>query len=231
MGTDTIGGRVAYMLSLIGISGRELARRAGISQSIVSKIVNDEQDSTRYLPELAEVLGCRLAWLARGVGSVTDVSDSDKVAADSASSDRYVMLHRWLDPRCMLGPRYGDSSAQEMAPIEVPRSVFDRQTIDLSQTFGDVSPDDAMADGISVGDELAISTSQRDARVHPPGSVFAIRSGDRLRYRAITHTALDDVVLIATHPDKRRYPDETYSAEDAQKIEIVGRVFWRGGDK
>lgn len=226
---ESLGSRLAYALALREMSGRRLAEKVGVSSSIISKTINGKQGAPACLPEIAEVLGVRLAWLARGAGPVTEFSERGRMS--DPGSDSQVMLYRWIDPRCRFGPRYGDGEAQEFPPIAIARAVLDRQNLEETTCFGDQAPDDSMADGILTGDDLCIDTEQRDPTVAPPRAVFAIRFGKRLIYRRVSVSVLGDVTLVCTSADKLAFPDQHVPASRASDVEIVGRMVYSGGDK
>jgi len=227
MDKGTIGSRLNRALAVAGLSGRQLAIRLGVSTSIISKVRNDQQGSTTYLPDIAEIVGVRLAWLARGKGPMTDDDDVDTIAAQSQNTD--VMLYRWMDARCSHGPNFGNKEG-ELPQVAIPASVFQRQKLAISDCFGDTAIDDAMADGVRIGDDLCISATERNPRDADPESVFAIRYADRLIYRHVLVSVLGDMTLECSNPNKRAYPDQHVPADRTGEIQIVGRMAWRGGD-
>jgi len=50
---SSIGARIRRRLLELGISQSELARRAGVSQSVINDLINGRQDKTRFVPEIA----------------------------------------------------------------------------------------------------------------------------------------------------------------------------------
>jgi transcriptional regulator with XRE-family HTH domain len=62
-----MGARLRAARKAAGMNQEQLAERAGINQSTVSDIENDEQ-GTAYAPELAAPLGVEALWLKTGKG-------------------------------------------------------------------------------------------------------------------------------------------------------------------
>lgn len=85
MGTPTdLGHRLRFSIDRAGISMSEAARRVGLSQAAISKLVSGQTSGSKHLYALAQVLGVNPIWLAQGTGSpdVTTVTDSGQLNRD-----------------------------------------------------------------------------------------------------------------------------------------------------
>lgn len=67
-----MGDRLRSARSALGLSARELSRLAGLSPTHVSGLESGPRVhmEARVMAALAEVLGCSLDWLVRGVGEL-----------------------------------------------------------------------------------------------------------------------------------------------------------------
>jgi SOS-response transcriptional repressor LexA len=68
---QTIGDRVRLMLESNRMTQTELAKKAGVTQAMVSSLVNNQQETSKRLPEIAAALGVTSDWLATGTGPKT----------------------------------------------------------------------------------------------------------------------------------------------------------------
>lgn len=66
--TDTIQNRLKDARREKGLTQREVADRAGISQPTYSALEGKDGTGSKHLPKIAEVLGVRVRWLYSGEG-------------------------------------------------------------------------------------------------------------------------------------------------------------------
>ncbi len=93
------------------VSQRQLAKRSGLSQQLISKLENGLVESTTEVFRLAEALGVDARWLATGKGE-----DS---AADGPAIRAYVPLISWVAAghwREVADP-YPPGQSETMAPV------------------------------------------------------------------------------------------------------------------
>jgi len=64
--SKSIGSRIKARRKELNISQRQLAEMAGTSQTIISKLETDGNDSSRYLVKIANALQCEPYWLESG---------------------------------------------------------------------------------------------------------------------------------------------------------------------
>ncbi|WP_237612720.1 helix-turn-helix domain-containing protein [Proteus sp. G4417] len=69
---DTLAERLSRAMSLRDISQGELARKVGMSQPAIFKLVNGETKTSRKIVEIALALEVNPAWLQCGEGEMTD---------------------------------------------------------------------------------------------------------------------------------------------------------------
>ena len=65
---NTLADRIRERMSALQLTQEAVAKRAGITQTTVHKLVTGKAQTTRKGPELARVLECDLDWLLTGKG-------------------------------------------------------------------------------------------------------------------------------------------------------------------
>lgn len=67
-----ISDRIRIRRIKLGMTQRELAKRVGVSRQTIQAIEYEKSDRTRFLPDIAEVLGCSVEWLVYGTEKHND---------------------------------------------------------------------------------------------------------------------------------------------------------------
>lgn len=67
-----ISDRIRARRVSLGISQRALAKRVGVSRQTIQAIEYEKSDRTRFLPDIAEALGCSVEWLVHGTEKHND---------------------------------------------------------------------------------------------------------------------------------------------------------------
>jgi len=62
----TLGERIRYMRSVLGISQSELAKKANISQPVISGLESGKGQTSGHTPSIADALGVNAYWLETG---------------------------------------------------------------------------------------------------------------------------------------------------------------------
>jgi SOS-response transcriptional repressor LexA len=88
----SLGSRLKQAREAAGISQRELARRSGLSQQLISKLENGLVESTTEVFPFAEALGIDPRWLATGRGEMLPQTD----AAGEVSVVAFLPLISWV---------------------------------------------------------------------------------------------------------------------------------------
>lgn len=72
----TFGNRLRDARKKMKLSQEAVAKRVGMSQSLISELENDEYPTSGYTPKLARLYKVNASWLADGVGS-REISDAE----------------------------------------------------------------------------------------------------------------------------------------------------------
>jgi transcriptional regulator with XRE-family HTH domain len=67
-GMTTLANRIKGEMNRLGITQEVLAEKAGVSQSLIHKLISGKALQSRKLPQIAAALGVNTDWLASGKG-------------------------------------------------------------------------------------------------------------------------------------------------------------------
>lgn len=210
--------RISSLLSERGISQAELARRVGVAQQTIHKLVTGGARSSSHLHRIARELGTSADYL-------TGETDDPTQGAALAPSPKEVAEQLDLVSIEQIDLAYGLGATFADGPIGSELMHFPRQWVDaitssppalLTWTRG---RGDSMLPTINDGDLILLDRSQR--RVTEQDALWAFTVGDlaaikRLRIKG------DRVVVLSDNPAVP--PDE----ERIDEVNIVARVVFVG---
>ncbi len=212
--------RLALRMRELGISQAELARRVGISQQAIGKLVNGSSRSSPNIGRIAQELGTTPAFLA---GQVDDPEEgamllpTEDVIAD--------MLDLVTIDEIDLAFGLGETFTDQM-PIETTQRRFPRAWL---ATLTDAPPahlvfargkGDSMMPTLLDGDIVLIDKTQRAFREQDV--LWALTMGDAAMIKRLRNRPSGRIAILSDNP---MIPaDEVASNE----INIVGRVVFIG---
>ncbi len=213
-----IADRLNDLIRERGLSQAEVARRVGVSQQAVGKLVFGGSSGSRHLHVIARVLGTSPAYLT----GETDDPSADAVpvptAADIAEHLDLVEVVS-IDANYGLGGTFIGPDVDETV-LHFPRAFIESITLSppVSLTWAR-GRGDSMFPTIGDGDLVLIDRSNRTPREQD--ALWALTVGEmamikRLRVRGETVTILSD--------NDRVPPDQAH----ADEVNIVGRVVFVG---
>jgi len=198
-----------------GIS--EFVRRSGRARATVDRWANAQTaPSLLDLIDIARICGVSLEWLIDGSGS------SDNVSKKSDQPQTEVVQIPILDARAEAGAgieNYLDGnivgyfafSAAELRSLGVEPANVRALRID----------GDSMRPTVADGRMALMDISKRDLI---DSKVYVLRAPDGLRAKRIQRKMDGRVVLVSDN--KELYAPEEISAADAERITVIGRLFW-----
>lgn len=210
--------RISSLLSERGISQAELARRVGVAQQTIHKLVSGGARGSSHLHRIARELGTTADYLT---GETNDPSEG----AALSQSPKEIAEQLGLVGIEQIDLAYGLGATFADGPIGAELMHFPRQWVDaitssppalLTWTRG---RGDSMFPTINDGDLILLDRSQR--RVTEQDALWAFTVGDlaaikRLRIKG------DRVVILSDNPTVP--PDE----EPIDEVNIVARVAFVG---
>lgn len=185
-----------------------LAKRADISTSKLSRILQGAEPSLHDAIRLARAVGADLIWLATGRGS------------PNAAAGGFVTVPIY-DVRLAAGVATFSEAAEQIGEMPFDKGLLQ----DLGRTSTDglgvfTAEGDSMFPTIQDGGRVLADL--RDTRLRD--GVFAFRTGDDLRIKRLRRR-VDGIEIIS---DNDRYPAELVQGEAADDVTIIGRVLWTG---
>lgn len=210
--------RLRELMSERGLSQSELARRIGVSQAAIAKLVSGDSASSRYLHRIALELGTTSGYL-------TGETEDAKEGALPLPTPRVIAEQLDLVEVKQIDLAYGMGGAFSDEHVEVQSMHFPRlwlQGITMSapsSLFFARGRGDSMQPTINDGDIILIDQSQNS--VGEQDAIWALTTGPiamvkRLRIRGSTVTIQSD------------NPHVSDDVAHADEVNIVGRVVFVG---
>jgi phage repressor protein C with HTH and peptisase S24 domain len=206
-----------------GVIKSEFARKIGISRAYLSQLITQGfRFGERSARGIEEALRLQQGTL--------DLVDADKLAPvevwDSPSDLQEGVFA--IVPRVAVSLAAGTGTLVE-EEMDLPplafredwlkkKNVTSRTNLRIAEVKGD-----SMEGYLFDGDIVLIDMGQKQV---VDREVYAIRYGDEVRIKRLSKR-FDKGLIISS--DNKAYADESIAANDAQHIEVLGRMLWRGG--
>ncbi|CAN5865289.1 hypothetical protein BH11PSE6_BH11PSE6_12140 [soil metagenome] len=213
-----LGDRIASRMAQLGLSQSELARRVGMSQQAIGKLIHGHTRNTPNIAQLAKHLRTTPAYLSG------DAEDPEEGALPSPTPE-IVVDQLDLVAIQSIDLAYGLGSSFTDVPIETEILHFPRAWIESITSTPPAlltwakGRGDSMVPTIHSGDMVIIDRSQRVIR--EPDALWAYTVGDvggikRLKVKG------DRVIIMS---DNKIVPDDE---ERIEEVRIVGRIAFIG---
>ena len=212
--------RLADRMRHLGLSQAELARRVGISQQAIGKLVNGSSRSTPNIGKIAQILETTPAYL---VGQVDDPQEgamllpTNEVIADQLD----LVVIDEIDLAFGLGETYTDQVPIEVTPRHFPRAWLAALTDALpSMLVFARGRGDSMMPTLIDGDIVLIDKSQTN--FYQQDVLWALTMGDAAMIKRLRVRPSGRIAILSDNPTVPQ--DEVASNE----IRIIGRVVFIG---
>ncbi|RZD22376.1 S24 family peptidase [Pseudoalteromonas sp. MEBiC 03485] len=228
-----------------GLTQKELGDLVGVSQVAVMKIENGQTKNPRKINDFARALGVNVDWLLYQDNeireptvhcSVETLPQSQNVK-ESSNIDTFIDLEPWdsrtpLDEDEVEVPFYmevelsaGNGSAIQLETtgpkLRFSKSTLRRHGIDFSSAACVKVSGNSMEPVIPDGATVGIDTSNTNIK---DGDMYAIDWAGALYVKTLTRRPGGGLRIRSFNLDE--YPDENLSADEAQTVRVIGRVFW-----
>ncbi|MBM3114986.1 XRE family transcriptional regulator [Jeongeupia naejangsanensis] len=226
---NTFADRVRQRRTELGLSQKELAKRAGVGQSAIGNIESGRNKSATFLPQLADALGVDPLWLVGDGRTAAQAKVSAPVVAprpvtvwdneDELDPDGYVFLPR-LDVQASCGNGKLVWEIDEKGQRNAFRRAWaERLGVTANNAATILAEGDSMEERIHEGDSLVIDYTQR---LIQDGKVYALCWQGEFFVKRLYKAPGGAVIL---HSDNEaKYAPRTIPAEYLDELEIVGRV-------
>ena len=225
---NTLASRIIGAREELDISKAELARRVGVSRATVSMWESGQIESLRddNLLLLAELLKVSPRWLNSGKGVRTVAAEAAAGTAIGEPAAHYTFVTRVHGPRLSAG---GGRISWEHEEIDnshaFRRDWLQRKGLAVKDCRMVSVEGDSMSPFLRSGDVVLVHVADRAIR---NGEVYAIAIGDELRVKRLLRRADGGVEIHSDNPAPQ-YAMELIDADQIERLNVIGRVVWRGG--
>lgn len=223
---NTLAERIIEAREELDISKAELARRIGVSRATVSMWESGQIESLKddHLLQLAELLNLSPKWLNSGKGPRRVPARG--AAKSEGPAANYTFVTRVYGPRLSAG---GGRISWEHEEIDSShafrRDWLKRKGLAAKDCCIISVEGESMAPFLCTGDVVLVNKADREIR---SGEVYAIAVGDELRVKRLARRA-DGAVEIHSDNPAPEYAMQLIEADAIERLQIIGRVVWRGG--
>lgn len=218
--STTLGDRVRIKRKELGLSQTQLATLSGLTQPTISALEQNRSHTTGSLASIAKALDVSALWLETGLGEAVSMTSGE---ASYSEPETCTVALLECKGSCGNGKLYGDV---DFSPVSLSRNIFRKYSVSPSNLIALHADGDSMSPYIVHGDILFFDTSNADFR---DGGIYLIDTLDGLRVKRVNRRADGRIILRSDNPDKARFPDEEYSAEQAPSLSVKGRFVFRIG--
>jgi len=226
------------MLKARHLSQGELARRVGITQGTIYKLVAGHAKSSKKIVEIAQALGVRAEWLLTGEGdqyvagfkNLNHNSNRHELGSDPESLEVYERASPLIGGEIDIPLLVDLESAFEISPF--PFNTYNGPTMRIEKkdlmSFGvDESGSDLIAISVTgdsmdpvlpEGSKIGINLSEK--RIID-GKMYAVDQSGWIRLRMLYRSGPNEITLKSYNVDN--YPEEKLPMD---QIEVLGRVFF-----
>lgn len=219
---NTLAQKIKQRMFALNLNQSDLAKKAGISQVAVHKLVTGKSKRSYRIQALAEALECEPSWLEQKEEELINWREVDTWESQTPLEQEEVCLPYFVDIELSAGSGLFPADESNKPKLRFSRTTLRRLSVDPSNavcvdvsgnSMEPVLPDKSTV-GIDISDHLKITD----------GAIYAINHDGLLRIKVMQNLPGGGVRLKSYNSED--YPNEDYTAEQAKEIRVIGRVFW-----
>jgi phage repressor protein C with HTH and peptisase S24 domain len=233
---ETIGYRIKQRRKLLQLTQKELASAIGVSPPSVTQWELDQQiPKTDNASRLCKVLKTNWQWIRHGKGD----ADSEESEMATPPSDAVWLgdIEPWDNTSPLtqdevelpffteveLAAGHGSCQVTELhgPKLRFSRSTLKRKGVDPACAACVLVRGNSMEPVIPEGATVGIDTSQTTI---DDGKMYAIDHDGMLRIKMLYRLPGGGIRLRSFNDDE--HPQEMLTGDQAQKVRIIGKVFW-----
>lgn len=142
------------------------------------------------------------------------------------ASAGYALEIEFMDVMGSCGGGALNLEAERRSPLMKEPQWFKRYGLRPQDALAVWADGDSMADFIVDGDIVIFDRSKTLPR---SGKIFLLEHPDGLRIKRLRQQFDRSWIMESNNPDKRRYPDELVTAEQAEHLRVIGQFVYRQG--
>lgn len=242
----TVGSRVKEARKKAGLSQLQLAEAIGVKQPTISELERGESQSSSYLIQIAQVCNVEPSWLQTGVIALNEVHRSSFSSAvidenqktylaftatpigsfdlwDSSTplGDNEVEIPFYREVELSAGN--GSSVVKENTGFKLrfAKSTLKRQGVSVENAACVVVSGNSMQPVLP--DKATVGIDTANTRVKD-GEMYAVDHDGLLRVKILYRLPGGGYRLRSYN--REEYPDEDIPGQQADKLKVLGKVFW-----
>ncbi|MGL6122110.1 MAG: XRE family transcriptional regulator [Shewanella sp.] len=227
----TLAQNIRDRMAAIGLTQKELADRADISQVMVHKLLSGKTTKTSKLMNLAKALGCTAEELQYGeqTKAVSTVESNAELAggfevwdSDTPLGEDEVEIPFYMEVELAAGAGVADSGREYSGPkLRFAKSTLRKQGVSPCQAACVKVSGNSMEPVLPHGSTVGVDTTHTDII---DGKMYAINHDGMLRVKMIYKLPGGGLRLRSYNTEE--WPDEHLDTEKLKHIKIIGKVFW-----
>jgi phage repressor protein C with HTH and peptisase S24 domain len=226
----TLAQNIRDRMKTIGLTQKELADRADISQVMVHKLLSGKTTTTSKLLDLAKALGCTAEELQYGEKSkeISKIESNAEWAggfeawgSDSPLGNDEVEIPFYMEVELAAGDGIADCREYKGPKLRFAKSTLKRQGVNSDHAACVKVNGNSMEPVLPHGSTVGVDTAHTNII---DGKMYAINHDGMLRVKMLYKLPGGGLRLRSYNLDE--YPDERLDADQLKHIKVIGKVFW-----
>lgn len=229
----TLAQNIRDRMEAIGMTQKELAERADISQVMVHKLVSGKVKTTGKLLNIAAALRCTAEELQYGeegakAKAANRIESNAEWAggfeiwdSDTPLGEDEVEIPFYMEVELAAGDGILDSREFKGPKLRFTKSTLKRQGVNSDYAACVKVNGNSMEPILPHGSTVGVDTSATDVI---DGKMYAINHDGMLRIKVLYKLPGGGLRLRSYNTDE--YPDERLDADQVKQVKVIGKVFW-----
>jgi phage repressor protein C with HTH and peptisase S24 domain len=224
----TLAQNLQEKLKASGLTQKELAERANISQVMVHKLISGKAKESSKLVAIANVLGTTAEELitgkirARVEANAEWAGPMETWDSDTPLSEDEVEIPFYMEVELSAGQGIAEMPHFNGPKLRFAKSTLRKSHVDQAHAACVRVSGNSMEPVLPSGSTVGVDTSQTNVI---DGKMYAINHDGMMRIKTLYKLPGGGLRLRSFNTDE--WPDERYEGDSAIKqIKIIGKVFW-----
>lgn len=223
----TLAQNLQEKLKASGLTQKELAERANISQVMVHKLISGKAKESSKLVAIANVLGTTAEELI--TGKVRNKVDANAEWAgpmetwdsNTPLNDDEVEIPFYMEVELAAGHGAIEAIHYHGPKLRFAKSTLRKSNVDPTNAACVRVSGNSMEPVLPNGSTVGVDTSQTNVI---DGKMYAINHDGMLRIKTLYKLPGGGLRLRSFNLDE--WPDERYEGDELKQITVIGKVFW-----
>lgn len=224
----TLAQNIRDRMKALGLTQKELAERADISQVMVHKLLSGKTTTTSKLLNLAKALGCTAEELQYGEEGANRVESNAEWAggfetwdSNTPLGDDEVEIPFYMEVELAAGAGIAEAGEYYGPKLRFAKSTLKHQGVNATHAACVKVAGNSMEPVLPHGSTVGVDTSKVDII---DGKMYAINHDGMLRVKMLYKLPGGGLRLRSYNTEE--WPDEHLDTEKLKHIKIIGKVFW-----